>query len=250
MKSKNLGRVFASLTVGALAFTLVGCDKPDLSTSKGKYSYAIGVQIGKNLKQQNIDLDPVSFAAGIKDVYEGTKPKLNGNERMAALQEMTAGLQKKQSAQAEVNKKKGDEFLAQNKTKPGWKVTASGLQYHIVREGKGKAPTKNDTVQVNYEGSLIDGTVFDSSYKRNQPATFPVGAVIPGWTEALQLMKPGSEFELALPPEIAYGAHGSSVIPPNSVLLFKVELLKVMPGPAQAHHAAPAKHGAKSKKKH
>ena len=250
MTSKNLIRVFASFTFGALAFTLAGCDKPDLSTSKGKYSYAIGVQIGKNLKQQNIDLDPVSFAAGVKDVYKGTKPKLNGSERMAALQEMTTGLQKQQTAEADANKKKGDDFLAQNKTKPGWKVTASGLQYQIVREGKGKAPTKNDTVEVNYEGRLIDGTVFDSSYKRNQPATFPVGAVIPGWTEALQLMKPGSEFELALPPELAYGAHGSSMIPPNSVLLFKVELLKVMPGPSESHHAKSAKHGAKHKKKH
>ncbi len=232
--------------LGALAVTLTGCTKADLSSKKSKYSYAIGVQIGKNLKQQNIDLDPKAFAAGVEDMYAGEKPRLSDDERMAALREMTQGLQMKQAAKAQENEKTGEAFLAQNKSKPGWKVTSSGLQYHMVRDGSGKQPTANDNVEVNYEGKLINGKVFDSSYERHQPATFPVNAVIPGWREALQLMKPGSKYELAIPPQLAYGPQGSSVIPGNSVLLFTVELLKVLPGSgasAQAgHHAKKHKH--------
>ncbi len=233
-----MARVFtvAGLCGVASLMALAGCTKkPDLNQAKGQYSYAIGVQIAQNLKNQNIKIDPVAFAAGVDDVFSGRKLRLNRNDRMEALRQMSEGLQKEQLAQAQENLKKGQEFLATNKTKPGWKVTASGLQYKMVRKGKGPRASKDDTVVVNYEGKLIDGKVFDSSYKRGQPATFPVGAVIPGWTEALQLMRAGSEYKLAIPPDLAYGPRGNAVIPPDSVLLFKVELLKILPKGKPAH---------------
>ena len=214
--------------VGALALTLFACDKPNLKEPKGQYSYAVGVQIATNLKSQGIDLDINSFSAAFKDVYAGKEPQISEEDRRTALRKMSEGLREKESALAGENLKKGQDFLEANKSKEGVKVTASGLQYKVISEGSGKSPTAKSEVEVHYRGTLIDGKEFDSSYSRNQPAQFPVGGVIPGWTEALQLMKPGAKYELYIPPQLAYGEQGNPSIPPNSVLGFEVELLKVI----------------------
>lgn len=232
----NIGRstafgIAAKLMCAGVALALVACDKPNLSSDKGKYSYAIGAQIAKNLKTQNIDLDTTAFNAAVKDIMTNQNPRLNDEERVAALRKMSEGLQEKEKAAAGENLKKGQEFLEANKSKEGWKTTASGLQYKLVSEGKGPKPKESDTVEVHYRGKLIDGKEFDSSYSRNQPAQFPVKGVIPGWTEALQLMTVGSKYELAIPPQLAYGDRGNPSIPANSVLLFEVELLQIVAPP-------------------
>lgn len=217
------------VTVGSLCVSLlVGCDKPDLKADKGQYSYAIGAQIGRNIKEQNITLDLKAFSAGVKDSLAGKEMQLSEQDRMAALRKMSEGMREKDTAVASENLKKGQEFLDKNKAAEGVKVTASGLQYKVVTEGTGAKPKSSDTVEVHYRGKLIDGKEFDSSYSRNQPAQFPVGAVIPGWTEALQLMTVGSKYELAIPANLGYGERGNPSIPPNSVLIFDVELLQIV----------------------
>ncbi|MCB0351680.1 MAG: FKBP-type peptidyl-prolyl cis-trans isomerase [Bdellovibrionales bacterium] len=208
--------------------TLTACDKPDLKSEKGQYSYAIGVQIAKNLKDQKIDLDTKAFAAAVKDVTSGKEPQITEENRIAALRKMSEGLREKDNAAATENLKKGEAYLAENKAKEGVKVTDSGLQYEVISEGKGAKPKASDTVEVHYRGTLIDGKEFDSSYARNQPAQFPVKGVIPGWTEALQLMKTGSKYKLTIPANLAYGERGNPSIPGNSVLVFEVELLKIV----------------------
>lgn len=214
--------------VGVLCITIAGCDKPDLKADKGQYSYAIGAQIGRNIKEQNITLDMKAFSAGVKDSVEGKELQLTEEVRMAALRKMSEGMREKETVVAGENLKKGQDFLEENKKKDGIKVTASGLQYKIVSEGTGAKPKATDTVEVHYRGRLIDGKEFDSSYSRNQPAQFPVSAVIPGWTEALQLMTVGSKYELTIPANLGYGERGNPSIPPNSVLLFDVELLQIV----------------------
>lgn len=221
-------RVASIVFASGLVVGLVGCDTPNLGTDKGKYSYAIGAQIGKNLKAQNIDLDNKAFSAAIKDVMEGKEPRMAEEDRVKALRSMSEAMQAKEKVAAEENLKKGTAFLEENKMKEGWKSTESGLQYKIVEEGKGKKPKADDTVEVHYRGKLIDGKEFDSSYSRNQPAQFPVKGVIPGWTEALQLMPVGSKFELVIPPQLAYGDRGNPSIPANSALIFEVELLNII----------------------
>lgn len=220
--------VVVKLLVGASLLSLVACEKPDLKSPKGQYSYAIGTQIAKNLKDQKIDLDINAFNAAIKDVTGGKEPQLTEEERMTALRKMSEGLREQNNAAAGENLKKGQAYLDANKAREGVKVTASGLQYEVITEGKGAMPKETDTVEVHYKGTLIDGKEFDSSYSRNQPAQFPVKGVIPGWTEALQLMKAGSKFKLTIPANLAYGEQGNPSIPGNSVLVFEVELLKIV----------------------
>lgn len=203
-----------------------------LSTQKDKVSYSIGIDIGESLKKQSIDVDPNIISKGIADSLSGKTPALSQQEMhdsMVALQkELNAKRTEALKQQAERNKKEGEAFLAANKKKEGVKVTSSGLQYRVIKEGTGKKPKETDTVTVNYKGSLVDGTEFDSSYKRGEPATFPVNGVIKGWTEALQMMKTGSKWELYIPSDLAYGEQGRMpVIGPNSVLIFEVELLGV-----------------------
>lgn len=211
-----------------LIFGVVACEKKaDLSKDKAKYSYALGYKIAENIKAQNIDLDAVAFAQAIKDVKKG-KEALKEEQRREAMKKMSEMAREKDRKAAEGNKKKGDEFLAANKTKEGVKTTESGLQYKVLTEGKGKKPTPDSVVKVHYRGSLIDGKEFDSSYKRKTPAEFPVKAVIKGWTEALQLMKVGSKYKLFIPPDLAYGPRGNPTIPGNSVLIFEVELLDIV----------------------
>ncbi|HEY8270826.1 MAG TPA: FKBP-type peptidyl-prolyl cis-trans isomerase [Pseudobdellovibrionaceae bacterium] len=241
--------IIAGASAGLLI--AVGCTKK-LDTDQKKASYAIGQQIGGNMKQQNIEIDTDVMAMAMKDAIKGDS-KMTKEEIQQAMMKLQESAMKKQQEAGEENKKKGAEFLEKNKTAEGVKVTASGLQYKVEKEGDGKMPTKTDTVKAHYKGTLIDGTQFDSSYDRGQPAEFPVQGVIPGWSEALQLMKVGSKYKLFIPPELAYGASGRPGIPANSVLVFDVELMDIVkPGADAAAAAKPeakAKAEAKPKKK-
>jgi FKBP-type peptidyl-prolyl cis-trans isomerase FklB len=203
-----------------------------LNTPEDKLSYAIGLNIGRSLQKDAIAVDPDIVARGVKDALSGGNTLLTDEEAKAAIVALQADLRKKQEetmkAAGDVNKKQGDAFLAANKAKEGVVTLPSGLQYKVVTPGKGPKPAATDTVVCNYRGTLIDGTEFDSSYKRGQPATFPVGQVIPGWTEALQLMPVGSKWQLFIPPDLAYGERSPSpVIGVNSTLIFDIELLSI-----------------------
>ena len=204
-----------------------------LKTDSQKRSYALGMDIGNSVKDLPLELKIDYLSAGIRDTVEGNDPQLTADEQKAVMQSFVEDLesaqQEKASADATQNLEAGKQFLAKNKDKEGVKVTDNGLQYKVVKAGEGDAPTAKDSVKVNYEGRLIDGTVFDSSYERGEPVTFPVSAVIPGWTEALQIMKPGSEYMLYIPADLAYGERGAGAkIGPNETLIFKVELLETV----------------------
>jgi FKBP-type peptidyl-prolyl cis-trans isomerase FklB len=206
-----------------------------LKTQKDKASYAIGLNIGKSMHKDSVEVDTSILLRGLKDGLAGSKPLLTDDEARAAMVTLQTDLRKKQEEkmlmQGEANKKDGEAFLAENKTKDGVVTLPSGLQYKILKEGTGPKPTATDTVVCNYKGTLLDNTEFDSSYKRGQPATFPVGGVIKGWTEALQLMPVGSKWQLFIPSELAYGARGGpgGGIGPNATLVFEVELMSVQP---------------------
>ena len=203
-----------------------------LTTDTDKQSYVIGLDIGKSFKNQDVVVNPNQLLKGFSDGRTGAKPLLTDAEQQQIMlqlkKQMMAKQQQKIEQQATANGNASVAFLAANAKKPGVKETKSGLQYKILTAGKGVAPTATDAVTVNYEGKLLDGTVFDSSYKRGQPATFKVNQVIAGWTEALKLMKPGSTWMLWIPAGLAYGKTGAgSSIPPNSMLEFKVNLISV-----------------------
>ncbi len=204
----------------------------ELKTKKDKVSYAIGVNVGKGMQQQSVDIDPDIFAKGLKDAMTGAKMAMPDEEMhqvMTAFQKELAEKQAvKMKALAEKNKKEGEAFLAANKKKEGVKTLSSGLQYKVIKEGTGQTPKSTDTVTTNYRGTLIDDTEFDSSYRRGQPAKFPVNGVIAGWTEALQLMKVGSTWQLFIPSNLAYGERGAgNIIGPNATLIFDVELISI-----------------------
>jgi len=208
---------------------------PQLKDLKDKASYSFGLNIGLNIRRQNVELNPDAFMAGLKDALAGKTPLLTEQQVRDTMTEFQKDMQQKQAEQAKKNTADGEKFLVENKTKEGVKTTASGLQYKVLKEGSGAQPKATDTVTVNYRGTLIDGTEFDSSYKRGQPATFPVGGVIKGWTEALQLMKVGSKYQLFIPADLAYGDRSPGPqIPSGSTLIFEVELTDVkspQPGP-------------------
>ena len=225
---------FAAVLCSALfmAGSALAADKVELKTEKDKASYAIGMDIGGSLKRNGIEVNSDVLLKGLKDSLAGEKTLMTeqeARETMAALQkELQAKQQEKMKALGEKNKKEGETFLAANKKKDGVITLASGLQYKVIKNGTGKTPKADDSVTVNYRGTLIDGTEFDSSYKRGQPATFQVNGVIPGWTEALQLMKEGSKWQLFIPANLAYGERGAGRdIGPNAVLIFDVELISV-----------------------
>ncbi len=206
--------------------------QPALKDQKDKISYSIGLNIGGSLKQQPFEVNPDLVAAGLRDVLKGSKPLLTEAEAEAVLNTFQREMMAKQTAEAskagDANQKVGEAFLAANKKKEGIKTTASGLQYKVVKVGTGPVPKATDTVSTHYRGTLIDGKEFDSSYKRNQPATFPVNGVIKGWTEALQLMPVGSKWQLFIPSDLAYGARGAGRdIGPNATLIFDIELLGI-----------------------
>jgi len=215
---------------------------------KDKFSYALGMNIGSglgtNLKRQSVDFDPDLVAQGVKDALSGAKMRLSEQEAQAVLQEVQTEMRKAQQEKAEkasaANKTEGETFLAANKTKEGVVALPSGLQYKILKEGTGPKPTAADTVVCNYKGTLINGTEFDSSFKRGQPATFPVSGVIKGWTEALQLMPVGSKWQLFIPSTLAYGERGTGPdIGPNATLIFEVELLSIQEKPKEAPKEPP-----------
>ncbi|MEO1494229.1 MAG: FKBP-type peptidyl-prolyl cis-trans isomerase [Pseudomonadota bacterium] len=222
------GLVAASL----LAAPIASAEEPaSLETPAERFSYAIGLRTAENMKQGGLDLDvfsPDAFAQALRDVMDGTDPRLTEDEMTAALTTIGAEIEAKEAAKAEALAADGVAFLEENKTAEGVTTTESGLQYRVDVKGDGPTPTASDTVEVHYSGRLLDGTQFDSSYDRGQPAQFPVGGVIPGWTEALQLMPVGSKYELWIPQELAYGERGAGGdIPPYAVLNFTVELLSI-----------------------
>jgi len=239
------------ITAVALSFALAAFaeDKPpQLKDLKDRASYSIGLNVGFNMKRQNVDISQDAFIAGFKDaVTPGKTPQLNEQQVRETMMAFQKDMEQKQTQLGEKNAADGQKFLNDNKSKEGVKTTASGLQYKVMKEGNGAQPKASDTVTVNYRGTLTDGTEFDSSYKRNQPASFPVGGVIKGWTEALQLMKAGAKYQLFIPPDLAYGKEGRPGIPPNSVLIFEVELMDVKAG-AQPFSGNPAPSAAPSPK--
>ncbi len=206
-----------------------------LETPKDRISYTIGVNIGQDFKGQEIDVDTDILLMGLKESLEGKELKLTDEEMVAEIQAFQQKMQAKMAAEMEAsageNQAAGEAFLAENANKEGVVVTESGLQYKVLEAGEGDSPGVADVATVHYKGTLIDGTQFDSSYDRGQPATFPVGGVIAGWTEALQLMQPGAKWQLFIPSALAYGERGAGQdIGPNAALLFEVELISVEKG--------------------
>jgi FKBP-type peptidyl-prolyl cis-trans isomerase FklB len=204
-----------------------------LTTEKDKQSYAIGLNVGKSLHRDDIDVDPKIVLQGLQDAMADGKVLLTDDQIktvMTGLQNQVRQKQEeKRQALAESNKKDGAAFLAANATKEGVVTLPSGLQYKVLTPGTGAKPTATDSVLCNYRGTLLDNTEFDSSYKRGQPATFPVSGVIKGWTEALQLMPAGSKWQLFIPADLAYGERAQGPIGPNATLVFELELLSIQP---------------------
>jgi FKBP-type peptidyl-prolyl cis-trans isomerase FklB len=214
-------RVIVVLGILFLVSQVNAQEKLVLKNQKEKVSYIIGMDIGGNLKRQSVDIDPSILAKGIQDALAGTKPVLSQEE----IQETMVAFDKEMK---EKQKQRGEAFLSENKKKEGVKTLPSGLQYKVIKAGTGKKPKSSDTVTVQYRGTLIDGTEFDSSYRRGQPATFQVTGVIPGWTEGLQLMGEGAKWQLFIPSNLAYGERGmGGLIGPNATLIFEVELISV-----------------------
>ena len=214
-------RVIVVLGILFLVSQVNAQEKLVLKNQKEKVSYIIGMDIGGNLKRQSVDIDPSILAKGIQDALAGTKPVLSQEE----IQETMVAFDKEMK---EKQKQRGEAFLSENKKKEGVKTLPSGLQYKVIKAGTGKKPKSSDTVTVQYRGTLIDGTDFDSSYRRGQPATFQVTGVIPGWTEGLQLMGEGAKWQLFIPSNLAYGERGmGGLIGPNATLIFEVELISV-----------------------
>ena len=243
MKNKpkrRFGKTYLPILAISLALLLSSCTPPEkkieLKDDKDKESYSVGYQFGQNLKKMHADLDAEVLSKGIEDAISGKESLLSEEEMGSSLsnlrQKSMAAVQQELKEQAEKNLVEGEKFLTENKTKEGVKTTASGLQYKVIEKGEGPSPKVGDTVTVNYRGTLVDGTEFDSSYARGEPATFPLTGVIPGWTEALQLMKKGSKWTLYIPPDLAYGERGAgNRIPPNSTLIFEVELISFQEAP-------------------
>jgi FKBP-type peptidyl-prolyl cis-trans isomerase FklB len=233
-----------AIAAAVLALTGFGQEKTQLKDTRDKVSYSIGLDIGSTFKKQKMDISVNALEAGLKDGLSDNKPLLTEDEvrqTMAAYsKEMT---EKQMSANKEAavkNAAAGEVFLAENKKKEGIKTTASGLQYKVLKEGTGPTPKVSDSVTTHYRGTLLDGKEFDSSYKRGEPATFPVSGVIKGWTEALQLMKVGSKYQLFIPPALGYGERGAGQdIGPNETLIFEVELLGIKAPEVKPESPAP-----------
>jgi len=223
----------ALLTVGLIGCQQTGEDLVKIETQKDKVSYAIGLSVGTSLKKDSISISPEVFLRGVMDARADSAQRLMNDkevqETMMAFQDsIRAKKMEAAKLEGEKNKREGEAFLAENGKKPGVVTLPSGLQYKVIQDGNGKMPKAASTVTANYSGKLLDGTEFDSSYKRGEPATRPVTGFIKGWTEALQLMKEGSKWELYVPSSLAYGENGAGgVIPPNATLIFQVELVSV-----------------------
>jgi FKBP-type peptidyl-prolyl cis-trans isomerase len=231
---KLLARSALALTLGAVLAAPAYSADASLKTDKDKASYMVGMTFGKQLAEIKDEVDLALIQKGLNDSFTGGKTLLTEEEAQKVSNDfrtqLQAKMQEKQKAAGAENQKKADEFLAKNKTQPGVKTTASGMQYLAIKEGTGPKPKANDQVKVHYTGTLINGTKFDSSVDRGQPATFPLNGVIPGWTEALQLMSVGSKYKLFIPGKLAYGEGGQPAggIGPNELLIFEVELLEIL----------------------
>lgn len=224
------------ICVGAVCIASIGLaqDKAQLKDQKDKASYSIGYDIGETFKKQKVELNPDTLFSGLKDALAGKEALLTKEDREKTLQAFQKEMMEKQitasKEAATKNAAEGEKFLTENKKKEGVKTTASGLQYKVLKEGSGPSPKETDTVVVHYKGTLLDGTEFDSSYKRNEPASFQVNRVVKGWIEALQLMKPGAKYQLFIPAALAYGERGAGqLIGPNATLIFEVELVSIKP---------------------
>jgi len=233
-KRKEIEMKYALVAILGIGFLFSVCsagEKLELKDQKDKESYSLGYQFGQSLKAQGVDVNLQVYNSGIQDGLGGKEPQMTSEEIRATMtslqQRLMAAQQKVLKEQAAKNLSEGKTFLAENGKKEGIKTLPSGLEYKVVTEGSGKMPKPEDTVKVHYKGTLIDGTEFDSSYRRGQPSTFKVKGVIKGWTEALQLMKEGSKWQLFIPPELGYGERGAGPVPPNSALIFEVELLSI-----------------------
>ena len=234
MKYATLALVGVGLAIGtSIAIGQAPAPKaePEMKTTEQKFAYAIGLQLGSNFKSQEVELDPALIAKGIKDAYAG-KAELTEAQMAEVQQAFNKLMQAKMAGAAgdpAKNLKDGEEYLAKNKTKPGVVALPSGLQYKVIKSGTGKTPKLSDTVVAHYKGTLIDGTEFDSSYKRGEPASFPVSGVIKGWTEILQKMKTGDKWEVYIPANLGYGAspRPGGKIKPNDALIFEIELIDV-----------------------
>ena len=218
--------------VGLMGVQVVAEEAGDLKTQKDKVSYSIGVDIGKNFKRQGLDVDVGKLAKGLKDGLAGEKLAMTEDEMRATVMSWQNEMRQKQgqsgAAKGAESQKEGDAFLAKNKAEKDVVTLPSGLQYKIIKAGEGKKPVDTDTVECHYKGTLINGTEFDSSYSRGEPAQFPVGQVIKGWQEALKLMPVGSNWQLVVPSDLAYGPRGAGDdIGPNATLIFEVELLSI-----------------------
>lgn len=226
-------KLVAAAVMGlAMSTAIVAADASELGSDMDKLSYSIGADLGKNFKKQGIEINPTSMAKGLQDGMNGTSLLLTEDQMKEVLNKFQKDLMAKRNAdftkKADENKAKGDAFLNQNKAKEGVVSLPSGLQYKIIEAGKGAKPGKEDTVTVDYTGTLIGGEVFDSSEKTGKPATFQVSQVIPGWTEALQLMPSGSTWEVVVPAALAYGNRSvGGPIGPNETLVFKIHLISV-----------------------
>lgn len=219
-----LGLVLAVAATGAVA---AGAAKP--ADDKGRLGYTFGYQYGANLRPRLQDVDTRSFMRGMQDALSGAKPALSEQEMEKAAREYQEAAMQKRRVQAEMNRTRGESYLAQNKSKPGVKVLDSGVQYRVLTEGRGESPKPTDIVTVIYRGTLVDGTEFDSSYQRGTPDTFPVNGVITGWQQVLPLMKQGAKWEVVIPSASAYGERGTpgGPIGPNETLIFEIELLEI-----------------------
>ncbi len=242
-----MNKPFRMLAIVLAAASLAtACNKQDgdsaatagaLESDAQKFGYAIGVDLGRSLQPVKQDVDVEALKAGLDDSFSGGTPKLDDAAREEIKNTVAKKMQERQlqerTAQADKAKGEGEKFLAENGKKEGVKTTASGLQYEVLTEGKGTKPTAADRVTVHYKGTLLNGEEFDSSYSRGQPVTFPLANVIPGWTEGVQLMTPGSKYKFVIPSELAYGERGAGVkIGPNETLVFEVELISVEKGEA------------------
>ena len=226
MNSKlSIGTLMAAVLVSGSVFA------QELETEEQKIGYIIGMDIGNSLRTQGTVVDLDTLFDALRTVYEGGVPLLTTQQSQEIRDGFIAKRKEVVKAEADavssVNLAEGEAFLAENKTKDGVQVTASGLQYKVLSDGTGANPVASDTVEVHYRGTLLDGTEFDSSYKRSQSATFPLTGVIAGWTEGVQLMPVGSKYEFYIKPELAYGAGGRPSIPPNSTLIFQIELVSI-----------------------
>jgi FKBP-type peptidyl-prolyl cis-trans isomerase FklB len=214
-----------------LAGSATAGEKIELKSDNDKLNYSVGYQLGGDFRRQEVEINPEIVVRGMQDAMSGDESLMTPKEMRSTLaglsQRVAAAKRDRHKQLAEENLAKGRAFLAENAGKEGVKTTASGLQYKVIETGSGESPKPSDRVTVHYRGTLIDGTEFDSSYRRNKPATFRVDRVIPGWTEALQMMKPGAKWQLFIPTDLAYGERGPGPIPPNSTLIFDVELLSV-----------------------